>query len=195
MTVLSLGMYSCKKEPKEETSKITQESFKVDENASSVEWTAYKTSEKVPVKGTFKKVSATSPAEAKTREEVLNGLQFEIPVSGIFTNDSIRDGKLQKFFFAVMDNTASLKGSMRIDEEGKGQLSISMNGMSQDLPFAYSTELDTVHVTAVMDLNSWQAQEALASLNEACRTLHSGKDGVPKTWSDVNIHAKIVTSK
>ena len=193
--VLSLGMHSCKKEAKVEPAKEVAENFRVDENASSVAWTAYKTSEKVPVKGTFQKVSATSPAEALSREAVLNGLEFEIPVSSIFTNDSIRDGKLQKFFFEVMDNTASLKGSMKTTAEGKGELSLEMNGMSQELPFEYKMAQDTIVVSAVMDLNNWQAQAALSSLNEACKTLHSGKDGVPKTWSDVNLLAKIVTVK
>ena len=195
MAMIALGMNSCKKEAKVEPAKEALESFSVDENASSIVWTAYKTSEKVPVKGTFKKVSATSPDDAATREAVLNGLKFEIPVSSIFTNDSIRDGKLQKFFFEVMDNTASLKGQMTTTDSGKGELSLEMNGLSKQLPFEYTMAQDTIIVNAVMDLNNWQAQAALSSLNEACRVLHSGSDGVPKTWSDVNLLAKIVTVK
>ena len=44
-----------------------------------------------------------------------------------------------------------------------------------------------VTIDAVMDLDSWNAQNALISINKACKALHTGPDGVTKTWSEVKI--------
>ena len=47
-----------------------------------------------------------------------------------------------------------------------------------------------------MDLETWQSQTAIASLNVVCNDKHKGPDGVSKTWSEVAINAQIkVVSK
>jgi len=38
-----------------------------------------------------------------------------------------------------------------------------------------------------MNLDTWNGQTAVASLNEACKDLHKGADGVSKTWNEVAI--------
>ena len=136
LVLLGLGTVSCKKEkasnPQEDVKeKVAQ--YAIDAEASKVVWTAYKTSDKVPVSGTFKKVELSAQTGAASPKEALNGLEFEIPVSSIFSNDSIRDGKLQKFFFNVMDNTVSLKGKFLLKEDGD-VVEISMNGVQKALP-------------------------------------------------------------
>lgn len=189
---LGLQLDACKKETKqtEEAEKETV-AFLPDEEGSSLQWTAYKTSDKVPVKGTFKEVRITGSNKGADAAGAIDGMSFEIPVSSIFTNDTIRDGKLQKFFFAVMENSMTLKGKFSVGSEGSGNLNISMNGMSKELPFQFEVEQDTIHLNASMDLNDWGAQKALESLNEACKVLHTGPDGVSKTWDEVALNAKI----
>lgn len=196
MLVLGGQFISCKKE---KTSTVEPEKpaiqFEASEEGSSLQWTAYKTSEKVPVKGTFKEVKIVSRKPSDTASGTLSDLGFEIPVNSIFTNDTIRDGKLQKFFFAVMENSMTLKGKFNVETANSGQLEISMNGLNKTLPFNYKVAQDTIHVSATMDLNEWGAQAALESLNEACKVLHTGSDGVSKTWNDVALNAKILTVK
>ncbi len=68
-----------------------------------------------------------------------------------------------------------------------------MNGLTKELPFDYEMSQDTILINAPMDLNNWQAQAALESLNQACWELHTGPDGVSKTWNEVLINAKILT--
>ena len=196
MLILGGQLIACKKE-KTETPEAEKPAiqFAASEAGSSLQWTAYKTSEKVPVKGTFKEVKIVNSKTSEDAAGTLNELGFEIPVSSIFTNDTIRDGKLQKFFFAVMENSMMLKGKFNVENASSGKLEISMNGLSKSLPFSYEVEQDTIHVSATMDLNEWGAQEALESLNEACKVLHTGSDGVSKTWNDVALNAKILTVK
>lgn len=195
---LSTQLISCKKEVKADQEAETSKpelSYQVSEKGSSLVWTAYKTSDKVPVKGTFTTVSITEKKVAADAKGALEGMSFEIPVGSISTNDTLRDGKLEKFFFAVMKNSMTLKGTFNVKTEDSGNLNISMNGLTKELPFSYEIKQDTIHVSATMDLNNWEAQSAVESLNEACKVLHTGPDGVSKTWSEVALNAKILTIK
>ncbi len=196
VAVLSTQFISCKKEAEQskEVEKPTAQ-FVVKKDGSSVQWTAYKTSDRVAVKGTFKEVRIADKVQGTDARGALDGLGFEIPVSSIMTNDTIRDGKLQKFFFAVMENSLTLKGKFKVESEGSGSLDLSMNGMSRELPFTYQMDQDTIKLEASMDLNNWGAQTALESLNEACKELHTGPDGVSKTWNDVSLSAKILVAQ
>jgi polyisoprenoid-binding protein YceI len=186
-------MHSCKNDKKASENSADPVVYSIDSNHSSLQWTAFKTNDKVPVKGTFKEINIIKSSDGTTAAEALEGLEFEIPVSSIFTKDTIRDGKLNKFFFNVMENTLSLKGSFKINGDDKGAMSLTMNGVTKDLPFNYEMSQDTILVSATMDLNHWQAQSAIESLNQACLVLHTGPDGVSKTWDEVLLNAKILT--
>ncbi len=39
-----------------------------------------------------------------------------------------------------------------------------------------------------MNVNNWDAKNALTSLNNECKDLHKGTDGVSKTWEEVAIN-------
>lgn len=192
---MAFSLTYCAKEKKESTdvSKDNAATLMVDKDLSSVTWTAYKTTDKVPVKGTFKEILVLKANKGDSGVEALEGFEFEIPVSSIYSKDTIRDGKLKKFFFAVMENSMKLTGKFQIQDEVNGNVALTMNGLTKDLPFTYKVDNDTINVNATMDLNTWQAQKAVESINEACLELHTGPDGVSKTWDVVGIAAKIVT--
>lgn len=193
--LICASIVSCGKEKKTKE-KINQSAvYTVDAEHSSVQWTAYKTTDKLPVKGTFTEIKILNMSEGNSPLASLNGLEFEIPVASIYSKDTIRDAKLNTFFFAVMENTLSLKGNFTVEDDNKGNLAISMNGLTKNLPFTYEMSNDTIAIDAKMDLNIWQAQNALESLHQACLELHTGPDGVSKTWDEVGISAKILTLK
>lgn len=192
--VILLGLFisSCAKE-KKNNDLPNQPSFSVVAKQSSLQWTAYKTTDKVPVRGTFTDIKVTNSKPSSDAVTAIKGMEFEIPVSSIYSKDTIRDAKLNLFFFNVMENTASLKGKFKDLSDNKGVLELKMNGMSKDLNFDYVRNQDTIMIEARMDLNVWEAGEALESLNKACEVLHTGADGVSKTWDEVQINAKILT--
>lgn len=194
IALVLFGAQSCKKEKKtSEEPRAEEAAYHVDASLSSLQWTAYKTTDKVPVKGTFKEVVVSKNKEGASPQDAVDGLEFKIPVSSIFTKDTIRDAKLVKFFFGVMENTLELRGTLRMGEEQKGMLSLNMNGISKDLDFDYRVAQDTVILNAVLDLDNWKAQAALESINAACIEMHKGPDGVSKTWNEVAIEARILT--
>lgn len=195
ITIISITLFSCGKEKKQEEKPATETSYSVDAENSSVQWTGYKTTDKVAVNGTFKEISILNMNSGSTAATSLEGLEFEIPVSSIYSKDTIRDGKLKRLFFGVMDNTLNLKGKFSVKDASNGSIAISMNGLTKELPFTYDMSKDTILINATMDLNIWETQNALASIHQACLELHTGADGVSKTWDEVGISAKILTVK
>ena len=65
---------------------------------------------------------------------------------------------------------------------------ITMNGITERLDFVYTIADKVFQLDATMDLNKWNAQKAIESINEACKELHKGSDGISKTWDEVAIN-------
>tara|TARA_R110002049_G_scaffold4842_12_gene34245 strand:- start:467 stop:1081 length:615 start_codon:yes stop_codon:yes gene_type:complete len=191
---VNISLISCKSEKKEtkatETEKTSAFSLKNAENE--INFTAYKFTEKTPVGGQFRQVEITSGGSGESIKEAINNAEFSIPVSSIFTKDSSRDYKIQKFFFGVMSETKLLSGKLNIENDSIGSAMIKMNGVSEKIPFKYTIVDNTFAMSATMDVSNWKALEALASLNKVCEALHTGSDGVSKTWSEVALN---ITSK
>ncbi|CAM1362669.1 conserved exported protein of unknown function [Tenacibaculum soleae] len=186
---------ACKTEAKKETS-VKKEEVKVEKKAAfilqdadnNINWTAYKTTEKIPVNGHFQKITITANGEGNTAKEAINNAEFTIPVSSVFTKDTSRDFKIKKFFFGIMDNTKLLSGKLILENDSIGYSNITMNGVTKKLPFKYSLNGKTFNLTGKLQITNWGAEKALTSLNEACKDLHKGADGVSKTWDDVTIN-------
>ncbi len=187
-------MVSCKSEAKKETETTKEEvtaakkAFVLQDATNTVNWIAYKTTDKVPVKGQFQKVNITAGGEADTAKEAINNTEFSIPVSSIFTQDTSRDFKIKKFFFGVMDKTELLSGKLVLENDSIGYADLTMNSVTKKLPFKYTLNGKEFSLNATMNISDWQAQNALDSLNTACKDLHKGADGVSKTWDDVALN-------
>tara|TARA_R110000787_G_scaffold55942_14_gene128892 strand:- start:3475 stop:4089 length:615 start_codon:yes stop_codon:yes gene_type:complete len=187
--LIAVQFTACNSDKKEKKiDKKSTAAFVLSDAYNSVEWTAYKTTEKVPVKGKFKKVNITSGGEGSTVKEAINNAGFSIPISSIFTSNSDRDYKIRKFFFGVMDNTELLSGKLVIENDSVGYSDITMNGITQKLPFSYTVSGKKFSMSTTMDVLNWNAKSSVDSLNVVCKELHKGLDGVSKTWSEVAIN-------
>jgi len=185
---------SCKSEEKKKTEKkeVKTAPFSLETANNSIDFVAYKTTDKIPVKGKFKKINITKNGNGTTAKEAINNTEFAIPVSSLFTADVSRDFKLKKFFFGVMDNTSLLYGKLMLQTDSTGVATITMNAVTADLPFSYSIKDKEFTLSATMNLDNWNAQNAVDSLNLACRDLHKAADGISKTWSEVAINITTV---
>lgn len=185
---VTLIVISCKENKKEEAEKNTEEKgYLLDVNNTSINWIAYKTTSKTPVKGWFSNFTIENLSKKTTAKDALDKLEFSIPVNSLATNDSIRDGKLIKYFFGNMVNTSEIAGIIHLNNENSGTAEITMNGISHQLPINYQINDNLINIEAVMDLENWKAQAAIDALNVVCFDLHKGEDGISKTWSEVKI--------
>ena len=86
-----------------------------------------------------------------------------------------------------MIDTDLISGTLKY-KDSKYVASLTMNGVTHDLPLEVGIEDERrVTLKGTMDLNNWNAIEALNALNKVCFDLHKGADGVSKTWEDVAI--------
>lgn len=186
---LSFASISCKNDKSKEKKTVT--GYSIDANKTEVNWTAFKTTEKIPVKGKFTKLNILKNGKGKTLSEALNGAEFSIPVNSIFSNSPDRDNKLKTLFFGVMKNAEILSGTIHLNDSLSGYVDFSMNGIVETLPFSHTQTENSIEIKTIMNTDTWQAQAAIASLNQACFDLHKGSDGISKTWSDVAIDISV----
>lgn len=193
---LTLMATSCKKKEttKEETVTTTKNGYQISAKGSEVRWTGYKFTEKKGVSGKFKTINVTKAPVGTTALEAFNGVEFSIPVSSVFSDNAIRDGKLKSLFFGFMDNTEFLTGTFTT----KGSdivLNLKMNDQTKEIPLKYSIEDRHVKLEGTLNILDFGALKAYNSIHKACEALHTGTDGISKTWEDVAIEALIFLKK
>tara|TARA_R110002051_G_scaffold79228_2_gene143001 strand:- start:1102 stop:1731 length:630 start_codon:yes stop_codon:yes gene_type:complete len=192
--------YSCKENKKEKIEDevtTSSEMFSLVKDSTKVSFTAYKTTEKKPVGGIFKDITFKKSNSGATPLNAINGTEFSIPVSSLFTNDATgtRDPKIIEFFFGVMKNTELISGIFKVEGD-MCSLDITLNGETATIPL--NTEMTSENrytFTGVMDLKKWNASDAVASINKACELLHTGPDGISKTWDEVAIKGEVLFEK
>ena len=180
-----------------EATSESAEMFSIVQDSTKVNFTAYKTTEKLPVGGKFEKINFKKTSSGDTAMDALNGTEFSIPVSSLFTNDATgtRDPKILEFFFGVMKNTELISGVFKVEND-KSSIDITLNGETQNIPLSYEMDGDTkITFSGIMNLENWNAMDAVASINKACEVLHTGKDGISKTWSEVALQAEVLLQK
>ncbi len=186
LALISITTISCKNDKKNEVNS-TEKFYSVEPRTTKVSFTAYKTTEKIGVGGQFTKVNFTNIKKSLTPREALNGTEFSIPISSLFTNNEDRDSKLMNLFFGVMDNTEFLSGNIELTSDTEATATIKMNNITESFPMKYTLNGQMASFSGVLNVEDWNAQKALESLNIACFELHKGADGVSKTWSEVKV--------
>lgn len=166
-------------------------------DATSIGFTAFKTTEKFPVKGWFKSFSISKINQAERVEEVFANASISIDVASLETNDEGRNQRLISEFFGKTTSNESIEGKVvAFDAQNStAALSLNFNGVEKELTFNYSLSGDTLNMNSSLNLADVNGLEALASLNKACEVLHKGADGVSKTWEDVEINISTVLNK
>jgi hypothetical protein len=87
-----------------------------------------------------------------------------------------------------MENTKLLSGKLVIENDSLGYADITMNGITEKLPFSYLINDKKFSMATKMDVLNWNAKSSLDSLNLICKELHKGLDGISKTWAEVAIN-------
>ncbi len=194
-----LSFNSCTSEPgnKEQvkTEKKSSRHYTLHPGKANMRWTAFKFTERAGVKGTFNNIQSKETVEGQGLSDALKGLEFDIPVSSINSQNEDRDNKLMNFFFGVMTNTQSITGTFGEfkgdDNGGNCNVIINMNGQSKSVNFEYIVEDHALGLNTMIDMNNWEGEFALQSINKKCEDLHKGADGKSIIWPEVKIEIVI----
>ncbi|MFT5512441.1 MAG: polyisoprenoid-binding protein YceI [Bacteroidia bacterium] len=154
-------------------------------------WTAYKTTARVGVSGSFDAFEITPGVSYGTVPALLDQLEFTIPVASTNSANEERDGKLVATFFGSMMNTENITGKFTSvagnDTTGTIRILIKMNDIEYEVEGAYLADGNKVGIKASLHLGDWKAEPSVGALNKVCDDLHKGEDGVSKLWPDVDI--------
>lgn len=189
-----LTFTSCKNEEKTETPAETKEEVKgltIVNDSTKVKWTAFKTTDKVAVGGSFTQIELKDVKTGNTPDEVLEGVAFSIPVSSLFTNNPERDSKLKEFFFGTLKNTELLSGILNFRDNQLFMI-LTMNDVAKQIPLEYTFENNLFSMKSTININDFGGENALAAINKVCYDLHKGSDGVSKTWETVDIMGEVL---
>lgn len=156
-----------------------------------LDWTAYKFLRKAGVGGTFTTINVEGEKSSANPKSIIESLSFSIPVNSVETNDPGRNKKIDSLFFGKLNNTALLSGKVvSLGENGKAILLVTMNDISNEVEGDYTLVDNLFTFNTEIDVNKWNAQSGIESLNEACKDLHTdveNGDTESKLWSDVTI--------
>lgn len=192
----ALTFTSCKNENKKdaknaETENSVENTLKADDSSATVNWIAYKTTEKVAVKGEVKSVEISNFSEGSTPEEVLDQAEFKIDLMDFSTGDAGRDATLTESFFSKLINPEQVTGQI-YQENNNWFVKLKFNDVTvKKLPAEVSFDGNTAHLKTTIELKEFKALDALAALHEACFDLHKGADGESKTWDVVDVEATV----
>ena len=161
------------------------------EKSASVHWTAFKTTDKVGVGGQFNVVNAKGGEKSTKITDVLETIVFNIPTSSTNTGDAGRDEKLKESFFGAMTATDLILGHVKSaegdNEKGTCTFYLTLNDIEKEVTLDYTVTDDKIKLVGEIDVTNWEAGTAVESLNKACEALHTGADGVSKTWPNVEL--------
>ena len=150
-------------------------------------FTAYKTTGKLPVGGTFNEVSFTA-GESEDMEGAITSIEFEINTGSVETNDEGRNAKIVEHFFGTI-NTPTITGNVKsIDPDaGSAVVTFVMNGLSVDVPGTFTMDGEDFSFKTEVDVQKWNALSGIEALNTICEDLHTGDDGVSLLWQLVDV--------
>lgn len=169
---------------------------RLDPGSVRVEWTAFKTMQKLAVKGAFTEVDFLGELQdSKGLSTFLSQLEAEIRVKSedlIRTGNPGRDLTLFQHFFKDFKKGALIHGAISAvkagDREGGFVLMLSMNGRKRSVPMRYTWSKEGIfEATGNLDVLDFGLSKALADLHQTCEVLHRGPDGVSKTWPGVEL--------
>jgi hypothetical protein len=170
--------------------------FELDKATSEVGWTAYKTTQKAAVNGTFKTIDVSGPMQAATLKKLLEGFKVAVHSDSLESNNPERNKTIAAQFFAKLVD-AKISGQLKDVDEAQhtAKLVLNFNGQKHEVPMHYTYENNQLAATGSYDVTEFSASPALESLHKACEKLHMGSDGVSKTWPEVAVNLKGKISK
>ncbi len=171
--------------------------YKYDNDSSLLEWTAFKTNARKPVKGHFKDVKVTTKPSATTIQELIKNTSFTIDMFTVLTGDVARDKNLLENFFKKAVADGRISGTVtKVTGNENGTIDVKFTfsgGKVVMVPFTYTIDAKNRLVAkADSDILSFGWKDAHKNIHEACKDLHKGEDGESKTWTDLTLNVTTV---
>ncbi|EMO60891.1 YceI-like domain protein [Leptospira borgpetersenii serovar Pomona str. 200901868] len=121
-------------------------------------------------------------------------MKFTIDPNTVNSGNNDRDAKIKSAFFYPLKKNGKIEGKVVSAElnsdktSGKGMISLTFNGVTKNLNANFTLQKGTqLSASLNLELGNFKALTAINALNEVCKDLHKGKDGVSKLWPEVEL--------
>lgn len=171
--------------------------YQLKEDSAKITWTGYKFTEKFGVAGTFESVDFSQNKSSKSPDDLFKSIQFTVETASMDSGMPIRDKKLVLFLFGGLVDSGKISGKvLNINLEQKTAVAeIKINGKTLKKEFKVQNSGDHYTFTSEIDLIDFGMSESVKKLANACKDLHTGGDGKPKTWSLVGLKVEATAVK
>ncbi len=160
--------------------------YSIKEGSEKLKWTGFKYTNKTPVSGTFKDITYNQNKNAASMAELLESITFTINTDSIDSGNAARDTTLKKTVLGYLKNPGVISGEVKSATQLDMKMELMMN---EKTPVSMKLETEDGRMTATgsLDLMNHGLKKSYDSVHIACKGLHTGDDGVSKTWSTVDL--------
>jgi hypothetical protein len=155
--------------------------------ATEVSWIAFKLADKQAVNGDFLKFDITGTANAASVPELINSLTGTANLQSVSTNDTLRDWKIEHFFFGNMTDSTIATARVVNASYTSADLILTLNGVEKTIPSQITYKEGELSLECEINVMDFNAQEAHSAINKACEEKHKGNGDEAVTWPDVKI--------
>lgn len=159
--------------------------YKIKEDSAKVTFTGFKYTEKTGVAGTFTEVSYKQK-EAKSIRSLLKSISFDIKSKSLSTGNPARDATLRASVLGFLQQPEKITGKVVSATDKTMKIEMILNEKTP-VDFDYAAKDGKLTARGTLNLLENGLSKSLAALAKACQGLHTGKDGVTKTWPDVEL--------
>ncbi|EMY78787.1 YceI-like domain protein [Leptospira weilii serovar Ranarum str. ICFT] len=168
--------------------------YSYDHTSTKFGWKAFKFTEKTGVGGSFDKIEVVGTTAGNSPEKAIQGLKFTIDPNTVNSGNNDRDAKIKSAFFYPLKKNGKIEGkvvSAKLNSDkttGKGVIALTFNGVVKNLDVSFTLqEGNRLDANAKLELGDFKALTAVEALNQVCKDLHKGKDGVSKLWPEIEL--------
>ena len=172
---------------------IKEGSYSFDSNKAKIIWKGFKTTDRIQVTGQFEQFeSSRDMKQFDSLEGLIDGLDFSISTSSSESGDPVRDLNLKDYFFKLLTSNFRLSGSLGYPNNNLIPVTFNTLLGSKTVELSYFFENSIVEIKGVIDIGiDLGGVMAYESIHQQCEQLHTGGDGVSKTWSEVEVLVRV----
>jgi len=172
---------------------IKEGSYSFDSNKAKIIWKGFKTTDRIQVTGQFEQFeSSRDMKQFDSLEGLIDGLDFSISTSSSASGDPVRDLNLKDYFFKLLTSNFRLSGSLGYPNNNLIPVTFNTLLGSKTVELSYFFENSVVEIKGIIDIGiDLGGVMAYESIHQQCEQLHTGGDGVSKTWSEVEVLVRV----
>jgi len=141
-----------------------------------------------------KQGKATIQNQVQAQEDKVNSVKenssFTIETASVNSNFKLRDSRIYTYFFSKI-GAETITGELLEVTDSGGKINIVIGDNNHSASFTYVVSSASISLHTSLNLDLWKASLGIVALNEICKDVHTGTDGISKLWPDVDVGLEI----